>query len=270
MKITTLNTTKYKRFFAFGCSVTNYKWATWADIIGQDIEFYENWGEPGGGNAFIFNSIIEANTRYNFTKDDLVIVFWSTKEREDRYLNNKWFHATPSSIESKYGSEWIQKFYFDSRSFLIRDVALMKAAQDLLFAKDCDWAMLSWYEFFNSVKLRDQLKDSPAKKTELLATWVHLCKEVYHGGSVSELFDDADVINLYQSVFKNISGIYRWFEDDAIKNKSYEREDDHPLPYESLQFLDWVWPNNTLSFSAREFALNYNPDTFNNNIIQRL
>jgi hypothetical protein len=271
MKITNLNTKKYERFFAFGCSVTNYKWPTWADIIGRDIKFYENWGEQGGGNTFIFNSVMEANARYNFTKNDLVIVFWSTKEREDRYLNNKWFHATPSNIESKYGSEWIQKFYFDSRSFLIRDVAAMQAVQDILSSKECDWAMLSWYEFFNSLKLREELKKHPDKKLELLATWSQLCREVYQGGSVSDLFDDADVIKLYQSVFKNISGIYRWFEEDIVENKSHSREDDHPLPCEALQFLDWVWPNNTISSEARNFVLNYDPDTYvNNNKIQRL
>lgn len=263
MKITNLDPKKYKRFFAFGCSVTNYKWLTWADIIGKDIDFYENWAEPGGGNLFIFNSIIEADTRHKFSKDDLIIVFWTNKEREDRYLENKWSHATAGNIEHKYGKEWVEKFYFDSRSFLIRDIPLIKAVSDLLSSKQCDWAMLSWYEFFNSSLLREELKKSNDKE-KMLSLWRKKCKEVYEGKSVYELFDDADVIKLYQKVFTDISGIYRHFEESCIKeNKSTSRQDDHPLPHEALQFLDWVWPNNTLSSNARNYAINYD---FDNNI----
>ena len=43
MQIQYLDKKKYKRFFAFGCSYTEYFWPTWPDIIGQEIPYYENW-----------------------------------------------------------------------------------------------------------------------------------------------------------------------------------------------------------------------------------
>jgi len=252
MKINNLDPSKYNRFFAFGCSFTSYKWLTWADIIGKDIEVYENWGEQGGGNHFIFNSVVEADARHNFTKNDLVIIFWSTKEREDRYLNNKWIHATAGTIDSEYGKEWIDKFYFDTRSFLIRDLAYMKSIQSILKSRDCDWANLCWNEFFNNTSMRETFTKTTNKKS-LVKMWRDNCKEVYSGNSIPNFFDDQDVIQLYQDVFTNITSVYRWFDEEQNINTT-NRLDDHPTPTEALLFLDWIWPDNTISDSTRQYA----------------
>ena len=79
---------KYKRIFAFGCSFTSYLYPTWADIIyksmNPDVEFY-NLGKSGGGNLFISHRIVEANKKYEFTENDLVVVMWSTHARIDFY-----------------------------------------------------------------------------------------------------------------------------------------------------------------------------------------
>ena len=253
MKITNLTPGKYKRFFAFGCSFTNYKWLTWADIIGNDIEYYENWGQPGAGNHFIFNSIMEADARHRFTKDDLVIVFWSPKEREDRYSNNEWLIASSSSQERIYGKDWVKKFGVDFRGFLIRDLAYIKSIQTILENKECDWANFTWYEFFNSTELRDPFKNSKDKES-LLHLWKKKSQEVFQGGDIADFFDDRDVIELYQDVFTNIDATYKWYNDGRLKERSVPDNDLHPTPEEALGFLDWIWPNNTLSDSARELA----------------
>lgn len=65
----------YNRFFAFGCSSTRYFWPTWADIVGNSFgenEFY-NFARPASGNVAIFNRVMEANTRFKITKDDLAM-----------------------------------------------------------------------------------------------------------------------------------------------------------------------------------------------------
>ncbi len=255
MKIVNLDTKKYKRFFAFGCSFTNYKWPTWADIIGQEIEFYENWGRPMAGNHYIFNSVVEADSKYNFDKDDLVMIFWSMHEREDRYHNNTWLNAPSRYQEKTYGKEWFKKFALDLRGFLIRDLAYMKSIQSLLNAKSCDWANFMWMEFFKSSTLRETLKDYD--KDSLLPYWKQLCLDVYQGREVPRFFDNRDVISLYQSVFTNIDGVYKWFADENIKSRIAPDDDIHPLPTEALQFLDYVWPNNTISTSTRQYIMNY-------------
>jgi hypothetical protein len=71
MHIQTLNPSKYKRLFTFGCSFTRYLWPTWADILAEDIPYYENWGCGGAGNLYISNAIMEAHNRHTLTKDYL-------------------------------------------------------------------------------------------------------------------------------------------------------------------------------------------------------
>ena len=85
----TIDFKKYKRFFAFGCSFTSYMWPTWADLISMEIPNSYNYGKPGGGNVFIFQQFVEANVRYKFNQDDLVILCWTNVAREDRYVH-KW------------------------------------------------------------------------------------------------------------------------------------------------------------------------------------
>lgn len=270
MKIKNLDVTKYKRFFAFGCSFTSYKWMTWADIIGNDIEYYENWAEKGAGNYFIFNSVIEADTRHNFNKDDLVMIFWTTKQREDRYLENKWIHATPASVESTYSKDWIKKFFMDRRSFLIRDLGYIKAIQQILNSKDCDWSNLCWNEFVDCEALSEPYRQS-TNKDIFLNDWQNLAKQLYNGNSIPQLFDNVDVINLYQEAFTNIDGVYRWFEHENIKNRTAPENDHHPMPAEALQFLDFVFPNNNISKLTRNIVRTQDLYTeLNRPIVKRL
>jgi hypothetical protein len=61
--------TKYKRFFAFGCSFTCYIWPTWADVVSKEMpqaKFY-NLGKTGAGNLCISSKVAEANNRFKFT-----------------------------------------------------------------------------------------------------------------------------------------------------------------------------------------------------------
>ena len=43
----------HSRMFAFGCSYTNNKWLSLADLIGVNFEKYYNLGKPGCCNMFI-------------------------------------------------------------------------------------------------------------------------------------------------------------------------------------------------------------------------
>lgn len=85
------------RIFAFGCSLTQYFYPTWADIL---ITHYEeentatgmNWGKSGAGNQYINTRIWEANAVHKFTKDDIILIQWSNMFREDRYHeDNGWY-----------------------------------------------------------------------------------------------------------------------------------------------------------------------------------
>lgn len=270
MKIHNLEPQKYKRFFSFGCSFTNYIWPTWADIIGQDIEIYENWGDPGGGNFFIFNSLIEANLKYKFKEGDLVVIMWTNKEREDRYSNNKWIHAYPETVEKEYGKDWVKKYFLDNRAFLIRDLAVMSAAQEILNSTRCDWANLIWHSLFTSSQFKDEIakrwnQASVEEQKQIKSWWVDKSRQIYKGEIIDEtfyMFDDTDVLEQYQQVFENISGVYDWFEHEKISNRVAPNNDRHPTPSEALMFLDWIWPENTLSVHSRKYAADWNEKIF--------
>lgn len=64
------------RFFAFGCSYTNWlECPTWADFIGINFDEYRNCGKPGASNTYIMQKLIEVDTLYNLNADtDFVMV----------------------------------------------------------------------------------------------------------------------------------------------------------------------------------------------------
>ena len=95
-----------KRFFAFGCSYTDYNWATWADGLcvhynEQGWETY-NYGNSGMGNAHILNALCAADLKHHFTHEDVICVLWSSWAREDRVWKKA--HSLPGSGFSKIGS----------------------------------------------------------------------------------------------------------------------------------------------------------------------
>lgn len=62
------------RLFTFGCSYTVYAYPTWADYLGVNFSKYYNYGRAGSSNTYIMNKLVEADNRYNFNSEDLVIV----------------------------------------------------------------------------------------------------------------------------------------------------------------------------------------------------
>jgi hypothetical protein len=250
MKIKNLDISKYKRFFAFGCSFTNYIWPTWADIIGQDIEFYENWGKVGAGNHFIFNSIMECDAKYHFNEDDLVIVMWSGIEREDRYLNNEWVVAVSEEEKIRlYGKSWVNRVEEDYRGFLIRDMAYIKAVQILLQSRNCDWSNMSMYSIckINEAQI---LSDGFTYKNDLdkfVQRYLKLNRDLCDGNIIDELYAcDKDVLLLYKDIYSNIE----YSVLDVVRNGYFLIDgqanfgDGHPTPIEHFRYINSILPNN--------------------------
>ena len=140
--------TKYKRFFAFGCSFTSNGWPTWANLIAKECvnaEFY-NMGISGSGNQCIASRISEINQRYKFCETDLVIILWSTFSREDRFINQKWeTHGSAYTANHFYNKDFI-KNYCDYNGFVIRDLALIDLVNGYIKNTGCTfYDMLSVY-----------------------------------------------------------------------------------------------------------------------------
>ena len=134
------------RLFTFGCSFTNYHWPTWADILARQFSYYENWGNSGAGNFFIFNSLVEAVKRRNITSDDTVIVMWSSIAREDRYVKNKWLLSGSIYTQEIYDHKFVENFA-DPTGYLLRDISYVYAAKTILESINCKWIFLSIVPF---------------------------------------------------------------------------------------------------------------------------
>ena len=82
------------RLFTFGCSLTRYHWPTWADILGQSFEEYQNWGNRGAGNAQIMQRFSECLAKNDLTPDDTVIIQWTDYHRFDYHIWDEEAHET--------------------------------------------------------------------------------------------------------------------------------------------------------------------------------
>jgi hypothetical protein len=62
------------RCFAFGCSITDWTWATCADFIGINFDEYYNLGKPGASNTFMMNRLVEADNLFKFNSSDTIVI----------------------------------------------------------------------------------------------------------------------------------------------------------------------------------------------------
>jgi hypothetical protein len=214
-----------KRLFAFGCSFTNYYWSTWADCLAPEYDSFENWGQPGGGNHYIFNSVMEADQRHLFTNGDVVIVCWTSVDREDRYVEGRWH--TPGNAHfaiNVYNPEYL-KTHWDERGWLIRDLAYIKSVKTLLETRPgVHWKFLSM-EGISPIPW-------PEDNHESLQ----------------------DVMQLYQDVIEAIHPSYDQtvFKDTGWPNRN---GNSHPSPAQHLEYLDTVLPGYvTLSKTRNRIA----------------
>lgn len=224
-----INFKKYKRFFAFGCSMTSYYWPTWADIIAQEIPESYNYGKSGGGNLFIASQLTEANQRFKFNKDDLVMVMWSSIHREDRYIQRHW--ETPGNIYTQniYDDEFIKKFA-DVRGYFIRDMAVITMASKLLESTNADFHMLKMSPF-----------------------------EVGHGEKApDELVDDArslytDTLEKIKPDILNLELNGRWPQIPIKGRGKGQTADYHPTPENHASYLKKLFPELEFSANTLEF-----------------
>ena len=160
------------RLFTFGCSFTNYRWSTWADCLAPEFDEFQNWGQSGGGNHYIFNSVMEADQRHHFDSNDTVVVCWSTFLRDDRYVDGRW-HTLGNMFNCPiYNPTYLRK-HVDERGCVIRDFAYIKAVKTLLESKsDLNW------QFLGVDNLKSKDKDVIAVYTDVLESLLPSYQEV--------------------------------------------------------------------------------------------
>jgi hypothetical protein len=157
------------RLFTFGCSFTNYRWSTWADCLSPEFDYFENWGQSGAGNEFIFNSVMEADQRQLFGPNDTVIVCWTTTTREDRYVQGRWHTLGNMFTCPIYNKEYLAN-HVDEHGLLIKTLAYIKAVKTLLENRKTHWRFLSM-DTVDSLNIYQDVVDSilPSYKSVLFS-----------------------------------------------------------------------------------------------------
>lgn len=160
------------RLFTFGCSITQFFYPTWADLLiahyGDRAEIAENWGKSGAGNQYIFTRIWEADSIYNFNKDDIVVVQWSAMYRDDRWIQGNAWHCagnlyhgqlkdSPMELNNyKYSSQWQ---WADPVHCVMRDCAMIASIRTLLETRGCKTVYFSFGDFYNQKSAEDSALD---------------------------------------------------------------------------------------------------------------
>lgn len=237
---------KYKRFFTFGCSFTNYIWPTWADVLAAEMPdtLFYNFGYSGSGNLAIASKIVEADLRFKFDENDLIIVMWSTWCREDRYVNGAWLQTGNIFSDrgiSCYGKEFVGK-YADPTGYLLRDLAIISMTQSYLERATSTSKLLFAVPFFHQIPRIDST----------VQELCNLYRELIHQYPLS----------LFKSEMKGNWGISHSYYNNGFV------DDTHPTPDRYFQYLSKLgFP---LTEVSREYSNNATMKLKNTKNIQEI
>ena len=216
---------KPKRLFAFGCSFTEYKWATWANILAYDFdcEFY-NFGKSGAGNTYITNQITQANNYFKFNKDDLVIVSWTNISREDRWSSTKGW-VTPGNIYSQqdYDQNFV-RYWANDIHFALRDFSNIDLIRKYLEST-------TNYHFLSMCDITKQINQ-----------WEDISKQTNTQiESIIELYQDSlnCILPSFYDVLWNGDIDKKWQKDWKEIHPHYS--DGHPTILEHYKYLNSVF-----------------------------
>lgn len=147
---------KYNRFFAIGCSFTNWHWPTWANIIAEQFPHmqFHNFGMPGASNQYISTVLSQLQRGYKLCDTDLVGIMWSTFHRHIAYRSHddiKEQIAKPIDyFVCPHPGNWkalgdmvhVQQIdsdvCWDDRGFAIRDCAIIDNTTSVLKSAEYD------------------------------------------------------------------------------------------------------------------------------------
>lgn len=268
------------RLFAFGCSFTKYHWPTWADILGQQFDEYQNWGQRGAGNQFIHNSLVECHLKNRINKNDVVCIMWSYISRMDTYQERRWI--TPGNIY--YQQEYAEpvKHLFDTRGFYLRDLALMYSAQQMLREIGCESYMFSIIDILNCQEFEP--KDGSPLIADILPAYQPLLDQIrpsVHAAvfdrdwfsrpllthramtrvrenykevagkdwpDFDSVFGNQGLPKVDRKILKEIFNLNKWDWKRMIRWSA--RADLHPTPLEHFEYLSKVLPERSISFDT--------------------
>lgn len=240
------------RLFTFGCSLTNYHYPTWADILSKNYTEFQNWGRPGAGNNFILNSLVECHLRNKLTADDTVIVLWSGLSRIDYFQINEWSHLHHRYYDLKNK----ELPYSCPDGYQLLSFGWMTSAVSFLKNIGTQWKMLHWQDLDKDTQVYQlysqhldavtyapfELNDQPYKLSS--HSLMH-AEDLYQRLAGPDWPALNDIINgvfktqaLPDSIKQECEDFLTDMEKDKrIVGKNFNEIDLHPSP---LKHLSWI------------------------------
>lgn len=237
------------RLFTFGCSFTQYGWPTWADILGKQFDFYQNWGLSGAGNLCISSQVGECDVKNQLGDNDTVIVMWSSVAREDRYVNNTWISAGNVFTNTDlFGKDWVKKFA-DIRGYYVRDLALINLVDGFLQSKKVTYYFLSMQDF-------DMPRDDTTVKTDLGDIFHHygsMLRKIRP--SVHKIIFNHDYSTRPSMIRPRVAPPNMEEPPEfRVLKKGQVRQDNHPTPAEHLEYLETVLPELPVDLETKNWV----------------
>jgi len=234
-----MNFKKYKRFFAFGCSFTDYYWPTWANIISKEIPDSYIYAKNGAGNFYIYQALMEAIIHHKIDKDDLVMIMFSNVTREDRFTRSRgWITTGNLYHQNEYDQTFLDKYLCD-HGYLMRDLNLVQGCRLSLDSIGCDYELMSMVPF-------DSKRSDSYNMTEV----DYLLK--FYEGTINKV---------HPSV---LDTVFRGDWNSRKKRPKYKCHwstelyvDNHPTPAEHLEYLKLTFTDMQLSQSTLSFVDKY-------------
>jgi hypothetical protein len=81
------------RLFTFGCSHTQYRWPSWANILGLGFKEFYNFGQPASGMFYMKYQFFYAKEHFKFHKNDTLLFMLSDEARIDYVKDKEWFNS---------------------------------------------------------------------------------------------------------------------------------------------------------------------------------
>lgn len=244
------------RLFTFGCSYTKYYYPTWADILGQQWEYYENWGKPGAGNHYIFNSIIECLNRNEFTENDTIMVLWTGISRTDYYQKGHWY-----SLINQFSNDKTIPINCPD-GFELTNYSLMYSINEILKLRKIKYRPMRWTLYDDSSAIGQLYKDTINQIEEYKfcqnKTFYKFSSSQNFKPTLLELYNNVagpDWPPLGQILDDNYTSTnpYILQELESFKKMIYQQDkqffivnsetDSHPLPLEHLKVAKKMCPD---------------------------
>lgn len=239
---------KYERFFAFGCSFTDYNWPTWANIIAREIPNHQIYARSGAGNFFIYQALIEAIIQHRINKNDLVMIMFSNITREDKFVRDRGW-ITPGNLyfQNEYDEKFLKK-YLCHHGYLMRDLSIAHGCKMILDNIGCDYELMSMVPFDS-----ESSNDKKIDNVEYILRFYEETLKSIRPSVIEVVFNNNWESRPQRPMYK-----VTWSKEMF--------RDNHPTPLEHLMYIKMLYPEIKFSNETLEFVNEYENVVFSKNL----